>query len=309
MKNMSDSMAYPAHLGALEMPRWKTALSALGALVIAVLFASAGVWKIVDPIDWSTRLAQLKVPGMLALPFTISLGIVEAFAAILILVPRFRRWGAWLAAVLLVVFMAYIGWHYQSLVGADCSCFPWLKRAIGPGFFISDAAMLVAAVAAGIWTRKPDSLRGAAVILAALVVFAGVSYGVAVTRGQGLAAPPSIAVNGQPFDLQQGWVLLYFYDPECSHCYQAAQTLAQHRWKDVRIVGVPTRVPQFAQSFLDQSGLRAAVTTDVEPLRKLWTFRDPPYGVVLENGRQKAVLNIFDEREPTATLRQLGLIE
>ena len=49
--------------------------------------------------------------------------------------PRYRRWGAWLIALMLVAFMGYIGLRYQALVGRDCSCFPWLKRAVTPALF------------------------------------------------------------------------------------------------------------------------------------------------------------------------------
>ena len=89
------------------------------------------------------------MPSALALPGTLALGIGETLGAVLILVPRFRRWGAWLIGLLLVVFMVYIGANYSALVGKDCSCFPLVKRAIGPAFFLEDGAMLLMADLAG----------------------------------------------------------------------------------------------------------------------------------------------------------------
>ena len=47
-----------------------------------------------------------------------------------------------IVTILLLVFLIYFGLHYQELRGMDCSCFPWLKRVVGPGFFIGDGAML-----------------------------------------------------------------------------------------------------------------------------------------------------------------------
>lgn len=302
-------MAYPEQASALDLPAWKTIISAICALIIAALFASAGVWKISDPIEWATKLHQMKVPGFLTQPFTLLLGIAETLAAVLIVVPRFRRWGAWLSALMLLAFMGWVGFYYSDLTGKDCSCFPWLKRAIGPGFFIGDAAMLLAAAIAGFWAKKSHNLRGAAIILGAIAVFAGASYGVAITRQTGVLAPETATVDGQPVSLREGKVFLYFFDPECSHCYQAAVTMSKHNWKDTKLIAIPTRVPQFAKGFLKMTQFKAEISSDFEPLKKVFPFGDPPYGVALENGRQKAALAIFDENQPAATLRQLGFIE
>ena len=124
--------------------------------------------------------------------------------AVLILVPRFRRWGALLLGFLLVVFMVYIGANYSALVGKDCTCFPLVKRAVGPAFFFEDGAMLLMAVVAGMWARSSENLRAALVILGAVVVFAGVSFGVNSARESGLKAPASITVDGKPVSLQAG---------------------------------------------------------------------------------------------------------
>lgn len=300
-------MAYPGG-SAVDLPAWKSAASTVSAWILALLFASAGIWKIVDPINWSARLAQMKVPGDLALPFTIALGIAETFAAALLVVPRFRRWGAWLTGLLLVAFMAYVGWHYEALTGADCSCFPWLKRTIGPGFFYSDALMLAGAGLAGWWAHRSRSVGGALLILASVAVFAGVSYGVAAARQSGAEAPETITVDGQPFRLREGKVLLYFFDPECMHCFQAAQAMSKHEWQ-AKVIAIPTRVPQFAQGFLNDTGLKAPLSSDVDLLKQTFPFSDPPYAVAIENGRQKAAMAIFDERQPAETLRQIGFIE
>ncbi len=302
-------MAYPGQSSALELPAWKTIASVICAVLVAILFGSAGIWKISDPIEAATKLHQMKVPGIFLQPFTVALGIVETLSAVLILVPRFRRWGAWLAALMLLAFMGWIGFYYSDLTGKECSCFPWLKRAIGPGFFVGDVAMLAAAAIAGFWSRKSSNLRGAFIILGVIAVFAGASYGVAATRQTGTLAPETAMVDGKPVSLREGKVLLFFFDPECSHCYQAAQTLSKHKWKDAKIITLPTRVPQFAKGFLEMTQLRADISSDAAPLKTVFPHGDPPFGVALENGRQKAALAIFDENQPATTLRQLGFIE
>src|SRR5436190_1606615 len=120
MRFMDDSIAHPADaLARFELAGWKTWVGVAAAVLTSALF----------------------------------LGIVETFAGVLVLVPRFRRWGATLGGLLLVVFMIYIGVNYEALRGAECSCFPWVKRAVGPGFFIGDGVMLGLAALAGFWAK------------------------------------------------------------------------------------------------------------------------------------------------------------
>ena len=157
MVSMEDSIAQaPPHAGALEVPAWKSVASVVAAVVLAALFLIAGVWKITEPFDAASRMVQAKIPADLGLPAAIGFGIAETFSALLLLIPRFRRWGAWLTGLLLIAFMLYIGYFYNVLRGAECSCFPWLKRAVGPGFFVFDGAMLLLAIIAGLWSRASD---------------------------------------------------------------------------------------------------------------------------------------------------------
>jgi uncharacterized membrane protein YphA (DoxX/SURF4 family) len=273
------------------------------------LFLVAGVYKAVDPLNWAQLLGNLLVPGPLTVPGTLALSTVEILAGVLVLIPRYRRWGSILAVALLLVFMAYVGINYSKLLGKDCSCFPWLKRAIGPGFFVGDLAMLALAALAGVWAERSHGLRGAALVLGAIGVFVGACFGVTLFQQQGILAPREVAVDGKPFDLHQGRVFVYFYDPECMHCFAAAKQASGYKWNDVRIVGVPTRVPRFAGQFMADTGFNQPFTTDVEPLRAVFKFRDPPYGVALVGGRQKAAFFIFDEEEPRKGLRALGFID
>src|SRR5262249_29378118 len=142
-----------------------------------------------DPYHFAQMLEQLRFAGPLehsifpsqfGMPFTILLAIGELTAAVLVLVPRFRRWGAILASFLLLSFMVYMGARYELIKGADCSCFPILKRAVGPGFFWGDGAMLALAIMAGLWAKPVQAaIRSMAVIVGATAVFVAASYGVA----------------------------------------------------------------------------------------------------------------------------------
>jgi uncharacterized membrane protein YphA (DoxX/SURF4 family) len=311
---MSDSTANPAELGLggviLDLPAWKKLVGGASALLLAVIFFASGAWKLSDPFKWAQALTEFKVPEALSLPFTLALGIGEALGAVLILVPRFRRWGSWLLGLMLVAFMIYIGANYNALVGKECSCFPLVKRTVGPGFFIGDGLMLLMAGMAGWWARPSENLRAALVILGAVAVFAGVSFGVNSARQTGLKAPDSITVDGKPFSLQQGNVFLFFYDPTCPHCEAAAKKMSKFNWKETKIVAIPTEEPQFAASFLHDTALHAGTSNDLKLLRSTFQFVNGPYGVALERGRQKATFATFEENnEPDATLRRLGFIE
>lgn len=310
---MSDSMVESAELGlapaGLDLPAWKKTISGVAAVLLTILFFASGAWKLTDPFQWAQALTEFKVPAAYALPFTLALGVGETLGAVLILVPRFRRWGSWLIALMLLAFMVYVGTNYGALAGKDCSCFPIVKRTIGPGFFIGDAVMLLMSMVAGWWARPSENIRAALVVLGIVVVFAAAAFGVNATRQTGLKAPASITVDGQPFSLQQGEIFLFFYDPECMHCDAAARRMAKLDWKNTKVIAIPTHDPHFAASFLHDTGLKAGTSLDLQLLRSTFQFVDPPYGVALERGRQKAAVASFEESEPAATLRKIGFVQ
>lgn len=291
-------------------PLWQTVLGTLCAVALAALFLSSGVWKLVDPISWSQRLVQALVPHQLALVGAIAVGMTETLGALLVLVPRWRRWGAWICGALLVVFMAYFAVNYRALQGADCSCFPWLKRVVGPGFFASDAAMLLLAVLAGLWSKPSRGVKQAAFVLCGIFVFAGAFYGYQVSRGGGVVAPVQVSVDGKPFPLRSGQVFVFFFDPECAHCNAAAKDFATYHWKsNINRLSVPTVNPKWAAIFLERTGFESRWTPDQKVLRDAFRFTDPPYAVTLEDGRLVKALPFFDEVEPRKTLKSMGWIE
>ncbi len=306
---MNHSMAQPGPgLARADAPGWKVALSWASSLLLCALFLSSGLWKITDAQGWAVRMAQARVPETLSLAAALGIGIAETVGATMILVPRLRRWGALVLAALLVSFMAYFAIHYNALRGADCSCFPWLKRVVGPGFFVGDGVMLVLAALAGLWSRRPQGIRVAVLIFAGVVVFAGVSYGVDAVRQTGTRAPDTVLVDGRPYDLGRGKVFLFFFDPGCMHCFESAQKMSKLNWGNTRVLGVPISQPQFAAQFMQDTGFRMIITTDRDKLKAVFPYTGVPSGIALENGRQKAALTKFDGPEPAASLRQSGLV-
>jgi len=169
--------------------------------------------------------------------------------------------------------------------------------------------MLLMAVFAGIWSRRPYGVKSAALVLAAVGVFAGVSLGVALTQPAGVRAPDSILVDGKPFPLREGRVFLYFFDPECTHCLFSAQEMSEYHWRNVHIIMVPTERKQLAGQFVEASGWQKPISSDSEKLRQVFHFGDPPYAVALENGRQVGTVNIFEDGQPKAILQALGFVD
>jgi uncharacterized membrane protein YphA (DoxX/SURF4 family) len=295
-------------MDAIEPPSWKIRLSWVSAGTLAILFLVSGVWKIADPLGWAVRTTELHVPHSASLAAALVVGIAETVGAVWILVPRLRRWGSILLGLLLAAFVIYFAANYSVLRGADCSCFPWIKRAVGPGFFIGDMAMLLLAAVAGLWAQRPVGARPAVVILATVTVFALVSWGVEAQELKGVRAPASITVNGQPYLISEGKVFVFFFNPECTHCYDAAKRMALLSWGDTQVVAVPVEQAQFAQGFLEETGLRATVTSDVQQLESRLGYKVYPYGVAIENGRTRGALTNFENGEPDATLRKLGFV-
>ena len=292
----------------LEPAGWKTAFAWVAAVALSVLFLASGLWKITDPQNAAMRMSQALVPESWSLFAAVSFGVAETVSGVFVLVPRFRRWGAILTGLLLLAFLGWFAVHYATLRGADCSCFPWVKRAVGPGFFIGDGLMLLLAAAAGLWSKPPGSPRTAALIFAAVAVFAGVSFGVDMAHETGTLAPAAITVDGRPYSLQHGRVFLFFFNPECPHCIDAAKSMSQLDWRDARVVAIPVEEPQYSAQFLQLTGLKAGVSSDFAELKEVFGFSGYPSGVALLNGRQRALLTQFEGSEPAATLKRIGFV-
>jgi uncharacterized membrane protein YphA (DoxX/SURF4 family) len=302
----SAALSHPT----VDTSGWKIWVGHISAIVVALLFLSSGIWKISDPFGWARMVEEFLVPAQFSLALALALGIAETAAGVLILIPSVRRWGAMLASLLLVVFMIYVGFEYSRLVGKDCSCFPLVKRAVNPMFFVEDGGMLLAAIVAGWLARAATGMRLAAIFLAAIVVGSGTSYALAVSHQSGTKAPSSIIVDGKPYSLQYGRIFLFFYDPNCGHCDAAARTMSKFHWRDdVTVIGIPTQAPRFAAAFLHDTGLKALTSLELDKLKQTFPFGDPPYGVALDNGHELGPVRHYEGSEPEETLKKLGFVQ
>ncbi len=290
---------------------WKRTASIVCSVLLGVIFLVSGGWKVLSPLRTGELLEQARVPAGWGAIGAASLGAIEVLAAFLLFIPRFRKLGGLLGSALILFFLGWIGFYYHSLVGQECSCFPILKRTIGPGFFWSDGVMLLLGLAAYFWSRPVLNLRIPLTAFAAIAAVAGGSLAIAKTANRGLQAPSPIVVNGKSQSLAEGKVFLFFYDPQCLHCDAAARFMSKFDWKNTKVIGLPTTQPQWADGFLHDTGLKAGTSLDTAKLRQVFKFVDPPYGVALEGGHQVATFNQaqFNAPSPKTDLQKMGFVQ
>ena len=112
--------------------RWKTAVAAACAVLMAIVYVVSGGWKLLLPFQAGELLEQAQVPGGGGTLGASALGALEVFTAILLLTRRYRRLGGLLGSALLIFFIGWIAFYYSKLVGHECSCFRLIKRTVWP---------------------------------------------------------------------------------------------------------------------------------------------------------------------------------
>jgi uncharacterized membrane protein YphA (DoxX/SURF4 family) len=293
------------------MPAWKSWIGWAAAILMAALWLVAGVWKLSDLGGFQVKLTQLLVPVSLSMPATLALVVSELTAGILLLVPAWRRLGGLFSAGILLVFMAYMAINYEPLRGADCSCFPWVERAVGPVFFWTDGAMVALALLAAWFSRRPARLRHAAYALAGIVAMTGVTFAVEQSAAPAAAGelPAVIQVEDGQLDLTRGPVFLYFLNPTCLHCLDAGIAMSKYHW-NATFVGVPTQDFDFGPQFINDAGLKdVKLSPDLDHLKAVFPFEDVPYAVALMDGKVIAQIRFFEEPDLGEKLREIGFVE
>ena len=290
---------------------WQRKAATIAGVLLGIIFLVSGGWKVLNPFKTGELLEQAQVAAGWGTLGAAALGTLELLAAFLLFTPRYRRWGGLLGSALLIFFIGWIGYYYKVLVGHECSCFPLIKRAVGPNFFIGDAVMLLLGLAAWAWSPKTIRWKIPGVAFAALVVFAAASYGVNAARLSHAQIPTPVIVDGQPQNLASGKVFLFFYDPSCMHCDAAAKFMSKLNWSDSRVVAIPTINPQWAASFLHDTHLKAGTSLELGKLKTAFPFVDPPFGVALKDGKVEKTFGQaqFNAPSPASDLKQLEFVK
>ena len=294
-----------------ETPAWQSWVGWVSAAIMAVLWLSAGLWKMSDISGFQLKMHQLLVPTAWTLPGTLALVTAEVFAGILLLRPAWRRLGGLFSIALLLVFMAYMAINYTALQGEDCTCFPWLERAVGPAFFWSDGAMVVVSLLAAWFAPAMAKLGQAKKLLVGVVALTAVAF--AYDRfgpEPGADVPATITVEGEDYDLRQGKVVLYFFNPTCLHCLDVGIQMSAYTFT-ADFVGIPTQDFDYSQGFLEDSGLKgtARLSPDLELLKQTFPFEDVPYVAVIEDGKILERFQFFDDPGFADALRGHGMIQ
>ena len=141
------------------------ALHRVLAIALGAVFVYASLAKIAQPRDFARIVYHYQVLGpnarlgyvpanllAVALPWT------EALAGVLLIAGVWRREAATVLAVLLVTFLAAVGWTlYQRIDVENCGCFTvaGTGRGTGLGLLLSDGALL--AVAAFLAAAPPGA--------------------------------------------------------------------------------------------------------------------------------------------------------
>jgi hypothetical protein len=68
----------------------------VSAVILSLLFFASGIWKLTDLDATAERMVQSLIPVALSVPAAITVAIAETFTGVLLLIPRFRRWGSWI---------------------------------------------------------------------------------------------------------------------------------------------------------------------------------------------------------------------
>ncbi len=291
---------------------WKNIAGWTAAGLMAALWLVAGLWKLSDISGFQVKLNQLLVPAALTLPATLAVAAGELFAGILLLRPAWRRLGGLFSTFLLLVFMVYVGVNYEALRGADCSCFPWIERAVGPPFFWGDGAMVVVSLIAAWFAPRMGALhqlKGLAIGVAALSVLAlGWDK---LGPAPGGEVPATIQVQGERYNLRQGRKLLYFFNPTCLHCLDVGLALSKYEFSGDFIV-IPTQDPDLADGFLQDAELAGKVklSSDLDLLKETFPFSDVPYAAAVEDGAILHRFSMIELEEPGMgqKLKELGIV-
>jgi uncharacterized membrane protein YphA (DoxX/SURF4 family) len=119
----------------------------LSQLLLAIVFAVAGVAKLVDRGGTREAIESFGVSPRLAGPVAISLPVAELAIAAALLPAATARWGAIAAVVLLAGFSVAIARVLRAGATVDCNCFGGLTRSeVGRGTLIRNLALAAVAL-------------------------------------------------------------------------------------------------------------------------------------------------------------------
>ena len=123
------------------------ALLLAARLILAAVFLVSGIAKLFDLSGSQAAMRSFGVPDSMAKSGGVLLPLVEIALAVLLVPVTTAKWGALLAFLLLVVFIAGVGYNLARGRKFECQCFGQLTRSeIGPSTLIRNLVLAVLAL-------------------------------------------------------------------------------------------------------------------------------------------------------------------
>jgi peroxiredoxin len=196
-------------------------------LLLAAVFASAAVSKLVDPRATATALAEFRVPRPLVRVGTRALPLVELAIAIALIPMATATWAAVVAAVLLAAFSSGVAGVLTRGERVDCNCFgaiglgPVSRWTLLRDFVLLGLAAFVAIAGPGDTGATPLAWIGPfAVAAIAGVLFWSRPPERAASRAPDFDLP---ALDGERVTLAEllaegRGLMIVFGEPSCAEC-------------------------------------------------------------------------------------------
>ena len=125
---MGATTAAGLHGETFELTGWKSILGHVAAVIVGVIFLATGLAKIVFPFLVQQLFEQLLVPTWASMPLVIALGIAETLGGALVLIPRYRRWGALLISLSTFCSSALVKRLSALSASSRCCASSWRPR-------------------------------------------------------------------------------------------------------------------------------------------------------------------------------------
>jgi peroxiredoxin len=212
-------------------------LALLARVLLAAVFAAAGLAKVADLSGSRRTIAGFGVPVRLARPLGALLPVAELAIAASLLPAATTRYGAVAAVALLLAFSSAIALNLSRGRRPDCHCFGRLHSAPVSWLTVARNGLLLLAGAGLLWEWAPAGMLLAAVA-AALAVTVLERQRSKESRAQGLpigAVAPEFSLAGldgravtlAALRARRRPVLLVFSDAHCGPCRELAPQLAE----------------------------------------------------------------------------------
>jgi uncharacterized membrane protein YphA (DoxX/SURF4 family) len=135
-------------------------LFAAGRILLGSVFVWASWNKIFDPIAFAQAIANYQiVPPALGNPAALILPWVELVCGICLILNRWVRGSALIAALLLAIFIGALGYNIHRGVDISCGCFTLDEKAPGSMWFYIARDTMFLVMAIGVMCRPGFTVR------------------------------------------------------------------------------------------------------------------------------------------------------